>query len=328
MNKRENRELIQDALNTALSGLQDDPWLAQRVIAKEKEGLKIKKKFSVGLILCFALLTLSVVALASILLKEHQVEMLENVTIKDLLPEQWQQYDVCHKVSSGYLIGGFELGDDYIAPMEEEDKILYLNSNFDLVWILDGDDLNGCLFDKVEETKDAFYFGMERQKEKWIAALMKVSMQGDIVWIWEGEDGFRIKDFLITSEDVIYCAGRSGMNDENMAILLKIDDDGSLEWKRDFKEYGLTTLSAISEWQDGLLGVGQCREGIAFLKMDESGIVSAYAVYDIDRQIDTIRLQRISDGRTALVFTISATSSHKDVTQETKYMIVPSDIFG
>lgn len=327
MRDNEIRKQIHHVVDTRLSSVKGDPYLAQRIMAGAKGGQKVKKKISVGLVFCFVLLALSVVALAATRLNEHQIEMFENVAVSDLLPEQWQQYDVCHKVSNGYLIGGFELGDDYIAPMGEEDKILYLNDNYTPVWTLNGAELVGCLFDRVEETAEAFYFGMERQKEEWIPALMKVSKQGNILWMWEGENGFKIKDFLTTKEDIVYCAGKKKTNGENTAILLKIDRDGNLEWEKDFKEYGTTVLSAISDWEGGLLGVGQCSEGVALFKMDKSGVVNAYVIHDIDREIVAIRLQELADGRTALILALSSTSSNRDVTQETKYMIVSDDIF-
>ncbi|MBQ8136135.1 MAG: hypothetical protein IJ174_01755, partial [Clostridia bacterium] len=37
------KEEAQEALNRSLSGLQEDPWLAQRIIASEKGEFKVKK---------------------------------------------------------------------------------------------------------------------------------------------------------------------------------------------------------------------------------------------------------------------------------------------
>lgn len=64
MYKRENRELIQDALNSALSGLQDDPWLAQRVIAEAKGAKKVKKELSMVLVVTLVLIFAVATALA------------------------------------------------------------------------------------------------------------------------------------------------------------------------------------------------------------------------------------------------------------------------
>lgn len=64
MDKRRNRDQIQNALNTTLSGLKDDPWLAQCVIAEAKGEVKVKKKISVGLVLALILALITVTALA------------------------------------------------------------------------------------------------------------------------------------------------------------------------------------------------------------------------------------------------------------------------
>lgn len=64
MDKRRNRDQIQSALNTTLSGLRDDPWLAQRVIAEAKGTRKVKKKISMGLVLALVLMLAAATALA------------------------------------------------------------------------------------------------------------------------------------------------------------------------------------------------------------------------------------------------------------------------
>lgn len=75
MDKRKNRNQIQNALNATLSGLPDDPWLAQRVIANGKRKKRMKKKYSVGLVLAIVLvLTLATTALAFFLSMQQVVE--------------------------------------------------------------------------------------------------------------------------------------------------------------------------------------------------------------------------------------------------------------
>lgn len=64
MDKRTNRDQIQNALNTTLSGLQDDPWLAQKVIAEAKGEKKVKRKVSLGLVLALLLALAAATALA------------------------------------------------------------------------------------------------------------------------------------------------------------------------------------------------------------------------------------------------------------------------
>lgn len=64
MDKRSYQETIQKALDTTLSGLQDDSWLARRLIAEAKGTKKVKKKISVGLIIVLALVLSTVTVLA------------------------------------------------------------------------------------------------------------------------------------------------------------------------------------------------------------------------------------------------------------------------
>lgn len=70
MNKRQDAEKIRRALDASLSGLQDDPWLAQRVVAAAKGEKKVKKKISVGLAVALVLATLAATALAVVTLHE------------------------------------------------------------------------------------------------------------------------------------------------------------------------------------------------------------------------------------------------------------------
>ena len=64
MNEQEFREQLHHAAETRLSGLQGDPWLAQRVMAQAKGEARVKKKLSVALILLLIFLVLTVTAIA------------------------------------------------------------------------------------------------------------------------------------------------------------------------------------------------------------------------------------------------------------------------
>ena len=65
MNLHEEQKKVQQAMNAALSGLKEDPWLTQRIIANAKEEKPMAKKLSVSAILAIALLVVSItVALA------------------------------------------------------------------------------------------------------------------------------------------------------------------------------------------------------------------------------------------------------------------------
>ena len=51
MNLREEQEKVQKAMNSALSGLQEDPWLTQRVLANAKGEKPVKRKISLAFVL-------------------------------------------------------------------------------------------------------------------------------------------------------------------------------------------------------------------------------------------------------------------------------------
>lgn len=66
MEEHKEKQMIQQAFDNALSGIQEDPWMAQRVLnlAHKKGEIPVKKKLSVGFILVLAALLVSVAALA------------------------------------------------------------------------------------------------------------------------------------------------------------------------------------------------------------------------------------------------------------------------
>lgn len=66
MEERREKQIIQQAFESSLSGLQEDVYLAQRVLiaARQKGEEKVKKKLSVSLVLMIALLFIALTALA------------------------------------------------------------------------------------------------------------------------------------------------------------------------------------------------------------------------------------------------------------------------
>ena len=60
-----NQKAFHEAIDTTLSGLQGDPFLAQRIVNQEKTGKPVvKKRLSVGLVLAIVLVLIAVTALA------------------------------------------------------------------------------------------------------------------------------------------------------------------------------------------------------------------------------------------------------------------------
>lgn len=70
MDDKELRQQLHHAADARLSGLEPDPWLAERVLANAKGGQKEKKKISVGFVLTIAFLLVVATALAVATLRD------------------------------------------------------------------------------------------------------------------------------------------------------------------------------------------------------------------------------------------------------------------
>ena len=72
MTLHEEQEKVQKAVNSSLSYVQEDPWLAQRILANTKGEEPVVKKISVSMILAIVLLCLAVTAIAaSVIYNQH-----------------------------------------------------------------------------------------------------------------------------------------------------------------------------------------------------------------------------------------------------------------
>lgn len=88
MEDRKDKQIVQQVFDSSLSGIQDDPWMAQRVLSKAHEapgtgGFIVKKKMSLAMVLLIICLFLSAsVALAAIISNTAQ-------RFGDLYGEDW-----------------------------------------------------------------------------------------------------------------------------------------------------------------------------------------------------------------------------------------------
>ena len=72
MTLHEEQQKVQKAMESTLSGLQEDPWLTQRVLANAKGEEPVKKKLSTALVLCIVL-GLAIIGTAYAILSSSQV---------------------------------------------------------------------------------------------------------------------------------------------------------------------------------------------------------------------------------------------------------------
>ena len=73
MREAEERVIFQNAVDRRLSGLQENPFLAQRIMNAEKGEIKLKKKLTLSMVLVIALLLIAVTALAVVLLSPKEI---------------------------------------------------------------------------------------------------------------------------------------------------------------------------------------------------------------------------------------------------------------
>ena len=66
MSDQRDKRFVQESIDSGLSSMQGDPWLAQRIMNQEKTGeIIVNKRFSVGLVLAIVLMLITVTALGA-----------------------------------------------------------------------------------------------------------------------------------------------------------------------------------------------------------------------------------------------------------------------
>ena len=118
MDKRKQRDAIQHALNSTLSGLQDDPWLTQRVIVQAKGEKKVKKKFSIGLVVVLVLILAAVTALAAVTLNSLYEKIIEQEGQKGLIKE-WDTQNLIALIN-WMQEAGIQLDEDQLSILDDE----------------------------------------------------------------------------------------------------------------------------------------------------------------------------------------------------------------
>lgn len=323
MNTEQLRERIHSGIDQHCAPLTSDPYLMQRVLktAKTEGGIVSLKKRNLIIILLLMLILSSLTAYATTLLVGHDVKLYEAVNVIDLLPDQYQEYDICHRIKQGYVIGGFSLEDDYIAPMDKNDSIILLDESFQTKWILSDARLEGCLFDKVIETKEAIYFGLEGSKDGWVGTLMKVGITGEIEWFHTSDSNIRLKDFVVDSNGSTICVGHITEENVPKPYIVFLDSNGNVEQERVLSELPLHSLSAIHNGNGStvLAGYGDRLLWVGALESDGSFRWQAFV--DLDEYVQTLRLQTNQNGD-YVITVVYKDASNGDATKRLQYYVV------
>lgn len=322
---RENVKKVQKALNQDAAFIQPNAYLAQRVLnmTKKKGGYIVMKKRTVVILLVMLLTMSSLTAFAAALLVGHDIRLYEGVNVTNLLPDQMQEYDVCHRVRNGYLVGGFNLGDDYIAPMDENDSIVMLDSNFEIQWSLTDPRMEGCLFDKFYETHDALYMGLESSNDGWVPALMKVGLDGTIHWIYRGDNDLDLNDFVVDSQGNAICVGDTQVNGHETACVLMIDSEGKVKDKIELADLKIDSLSAIRLVEDKMIIAGHGNRLIWIGAMESDGTMTWQESVELEEDTQTLRLQTNEDGNIVMSIDYKETNNADDSKHMRYYVVKP-----
>lgn len=149
-----DKQIVQRVIDNSLSGIQDDPWMAQRVLNMAHEtqgtgGIVVKKKLLIGFILMMAVMLLGVIALAATLLWQDAGEKVAPMESENGYYDTWNTEAKIKLIKALYDLG--ELKDNPDAervlnstdmPDAEKnalcDKIMcaYVNGSPDTVTLL------------------------------------------------------------------------------------------------------------------------------------------------------------------------------------------------
>lgn len=153
MSEKMDRKAFHTAIDTTLSGLQENPFLYQRVIAQEsrKEGIIVKKRLSVGLVLTIVLMLITVTALAAGIIFAKRVPATE-IADQALL----QTYGITARMQSLFNRKTAEgEGGTTIVTYEGREHLAYVLGKYSVVvdgqtvksisWSHDGENTSGGL---------------------------------------------------------------------------------------------------------------------------------------------------------------------------------------
>ena len=105
-----DKQIVQRVIDNSLSGIQDDPWMAQRVLNMAHEtqgtgGIVVKKKLSIGFILMMAVMLLGVTALAATLLWQDAGEKVAPMESENGYYDTWNTEAKIELIKALYDLG-------------------------------------------------------------------------------------------------------------------------------------------------------------------------------------------------------------------------------
>ncbi len=153
MSEKMDRKAFHTAIDTTLSGLQENPFLYRRVIAQEsrKDGIIVKKRLSVGLVMAIVLMLITVTALAAGIIFAKRVpatEIADQALLKTYGITAQMQAMFMRKIAEGE-------GGTIVVTYEGIEHMAYVLGKYTVIvdgqtvksicWSRDGEDTSGGL---------------------------------------------------------------------------------------------------------------------------------------------------------------------------------------
>ena len=151
MREAEERMIFQNAVDRRLSGLQENPFLAQRIMNAEKGEIKVKKKLTMSMVLVIVLLLIAVTALAAGIIFAKRVPATE-IADQALL----KTYGITAQMQSLFIRETVEgEGGTTVVTYEGREHLAYVLGKYTVIvdgqtvksicWSHDGEDTSGGL---------------------------------------------------------------------------------------------------------------------------------------------------------------------------------------
>lgn len=151
MREAEERMIFQNAVDRRLSGLQENPFLAQRIMNAEKGEIKVKKKLTMSMVLVIVLLLIAVTALAAGIIFAKRVSATE-IADQALL----KTYGITAQMQSQFIRETAEgEGGTTVVTYEGRGHLAYVLGKYTVIvdgqtvksicWSHDGEDTSGGL---------------------------------------------------------------------------------------------------------------------------------------------------------------------------------------
>ena len=153
MSEKMDRKAFHTAIDTTLSGLQENPFLYRRVIAQEsrKDGIIVKKRLSAGLVMAIVLMLITVTALAAGIIFAKRVpatEIADQALLKTYGITAQMQAMFMRKIAEGE-------GGTIVVTYEGIEHMAYVLGKYTVIvdgqtvksicWSRDGEDTSGGL---------------------------------------------------------------------------------------------------------------------------------------------------------------------------------------